>query len=221
VELNGTWLEVRCTHAGALEEMGCHVEEPPEGAERHDRVFSVVIDEGDGRTRTLPMLYHGPAQIHADRHLQNLGARLERALEAIAAAETDAVYMATACRIGGTYGLYTRDIFNRSSFRLHMSRLGVEFAEDPYVRLLPSGRFDCRDWGEFDPGFMVAAGPFPEEPEEVEDRRGGMAPFMFGVLRLGRITAPELVHLARFVRSAPVLASQSPRSIVEALRAAA
>jgi hypothetical protein len=167
------------------------------------------------------MLYHGPAQIFADRHMENLGLRLNQALEAIAAAQEDeAIYMINACRIGERYGLYSRDLFNRASFRVHMSRLGVEFAEDPYVRLLPSGRFDCRDWGEFDPEFMVSGGPFPRDPEEVDNRRGGMTPFMFGVLRMGRITASELKHLAGFVRRAPVLSSQSPRAVVEQLAAA-
>lgn len=217
---NGSWLEVRCTAPDVLERLGYHVERPPAGAEAHERIFSIVVDEGGGRTRTLPMLYHGPAQIFADRLLENLGLRLNRALEAIVAAETEAMYMANACRIGDAYGIYTRDIFNRASFRLHMGRLGVEFAEDPYTKLLPDGRFECRDWGQFEPSFLVAGGPFPEDPEEVEVRRGGMAPFMFGVFRLGRITPSELVHLGRFVRSARVVASRSPRAIVDAVQAA-
>lgn len=216
----GSWLEVRCTAPDVLERLGYHSTEPPAGAEAHDRIFSIVIDEGGGRTRSLPMLYHGPAQIFADRHLENLALRLNRALEAIAAAETEALYMATACRIGDTYGLYMRDLFNRASFRLHMSRLGVDFAEDPYTKLLPSGRFECRDWGEFDPSFLVSGGPFPLDPDAVEVRRGAMAPFMFGVFRLGRITPRELAHLGRFVRNARVLASQSPHAVVEAVQAA-
>jgi hypothetical protein len=216
----GAWLQVRCTAPGVLESLGYDAAEPPPGSEAHDRIFSIVIDEGGGRTRTLPMLYHGPAQIYADRRLENLGLRLDRALEAIAAAETEAVYMATACRIGDTYGIYMRDLFNRASFRLHMARLGVEFAHDPYTKLVPSGRFECRDWGEFDPEFLVSGGPFPRDPEEVEVKRGAMAPFMFGVFRLGRITPPELVHLGRFVRNARVLASQSPHAVVTAVQAA-
>jgi hypothetical protein len=211
---------VRCTAPGVLESIGYRVSEPPDGAESHDRIISVVLHDGGGKTRSLPMLYHGPAQIYADRRLENIGLRLNRALEAIAAAKTDALYMATACRVGNTYGLYMRDLFNRASFRIHMARLGVEFADDPYTRLLPSGSFGCRDWGEFDPEFLVSGGPFPRDPEEVEIKRGGMAPFMFGVFRLGRITPVELGHLARFVRRARVLASQSPHAIVGAVHAA-
>jgi hypothetical protein len=220
VQVRGSWLEVRSTAPGVLEPLGYHVKKPPRGAETNERVFSVVVDEGDGKTRSLPMLYHGPAQIFADRHMENLGLRLNQALEAIAAVqENEAIYMINACRIGERYGLYSRDLFNRASFRVHMSRLGVEFAEDPYVRLQPSGRFDCRDWGEFDPEFMVSGGPFPQDPEEVENRRGGLAPLMFGVLRMGRITASELKTLASFVRRSHVLSSQSPRALVEQLAA--
>lgn len=220
MQVNASWLEVRSTAPGVLEPLGYHVKRPPAGTDQHERVFSFVIDDEDKRTRSLPMLYHGPAQIFADRRLEALGLRLNRALEAIAAVPGDAIYMTNACRIGPSYGLYARDLFNRASFRLHMSRLGVEFAEDPYVTLLPSGRFECRDWGEFEPEFMVAGGPFPADPEDVDERTGGMAPFMFGVLRLGRITASELAHLARFVRHARVLSSQSPHAVVETLRAA-
>jgi hypothetical protein len=219
--VKGSWLEIRSTAEDVLAPLGYRAKDPPRGAETHERVFSFVIDEGDGKTRSLPMLYHGPAQIFADRHLENLGLRLNQALEAIAAVQDDeSIYMINACRIGDRYGLYGRDVFNRASFRVHMSRLGVEFAEDPYVRLLPSGRFDCRDWGEVDPDFMIGGGPYPPDPEQVDNRRGGMAPFMFGVLRMGRITAPELKHLAGFVRRAPVLSSQSPRAVVGQLAAA-
>jgi hypothetical protein len=218
VQVKGSWLEVRSTAEDVLAPLGYGTKEPPGGAETHERVFSFVIDEGDGKTRSLPMLYHGPAQIFADRRLESLGLRLNQALEAIAAVQDDqSMYMINACRIGDRYGLYARDVFNRASFRIHMSRLGVEFADDPYVRLLPTGRFDCRDWGEFDPEFMVGGGPYPQDPDEVENRRGGMTPFMFGVLRMGRITAAELKHLAAFVRRAPVLSSQSPRAVVEQL----
>jgi hypothetical protein len=221
VQLKGSWLEIRSTADDVLAPLGYRAKRPPRGAESHDRVFNFVIAEGEGKTRSLPMLYHGPAQVFADRKVENLGLRLNRALEAIAAVQDgDAVYMTNACRIGDRHGLYARDVFNRASFRVHMSRLGAEFAGDPYVRLLPSGRFDCEDWGEFEPEFMVAAGPYPRDPESVEDRGGAMAPFMFGVLRMGRITAPELKHLAGFVRRAHVLSSQSPRAIVEHLAAA-
>jgi hypothetical protein len=183
-------------------------------------VFNIVIDESGGRTRALPMLYHGRAQIFADRDIRALGRRIERALEAIAAQETEAAYMANAVRIGDAYGLYTRDTFNRESFRIQMRRLGVEFADDPYVVLNPDGSFRCRDWGDFAPTFLVAGGPYGADEDVVENRRGGLAPFMFGVLRIGRITAPELVHLGRFVRESPVLSSRSPKALLETLNAA-
>ena len=180
----------------------------------------MLIDESGGRTRALPTLYHGRTQVFADRSVDAIGPRIERALEAIAAQDDEATYMANAVRIDGRHGLYTRDTFNRSSFRLHMRRLGAEFAEDPYVVLEPDGSFTCRDWGSFVPDFMVAGGPYEGDVEDVTDRRGGLAPFMFGVLRVGQIGAPELALLARFVRDSPVLSSRSPQAVVATLKAA-
>jgi hypothetical protein len=166
-------------------------------------------------------LHHGRARIYADRDIHALGARIQRALEVIDAQDTQAAYMANAIRIGDRYGLYTRDAFNRESFRVHLKRLGVKFAGDPYSVLNPDGTWACRDWGQFSPDFMVVGGPYPRDMEAVEDRQGGLVPFMFGVLRVGRITAPELALLGRFVRTAPLLASYSPAAIVETLSAAA
>ena len=101
-----------------------------------------------------------------------------------------------------------------------MSRLGVEFSADPYVSLTPSGRFEAKDWGEFDAEFVIGGGPYPKEEEVVEDRRGGLTPFMLGVLKFGPIKPDELVHITNVVRTAPVLVSNSPRSIVESLKVA-
>lgn len=220
MQVRGDWLQIRATEKGVLGPLGYHFEAPPPGAEAHERIFSIVLDDPAKKVRALPLLFHGAAQIYADRDLPALGGRLNRALEIIAAAEDRWAYAVNAVRLGGAYGLYSRDLFNRSSFRIHLARLGVEFAGDPYVELLPSGGFSCRDWGEFEPEFLVAGGPFPRDDREVVDRSGGLAPFMFGVFRMGRITAPELALLARFVRRAPVLSSRSPHALVETLQAA-
>jgi hypothetical protein len=214
------WVELRATAGGVLDRLGYGQTDPPADARLHEGIFSVLIDEGGGRTRALPTLYHGRTQVFADRSVDAIGPRVERALEAIAAQDEDATYMANAVRIGDRFGLYTRDTFNRSSFRIHMKRLGVAFAEDPYVVLEPGGTFTCRDWGRFTPEFMVAGGPYEGDEEDVTDRRGGLAPFMFGVLRIGQIAAPELALLARFVRTSPVLSSRSPQAVVATLKAA-
>ncbi|HEY7874621.1 MAG TPA: hypothetical protein VIG64_05815 [Actinomycetota bacterium] len=217
----GGWAELRSTAPGILDELGYRVELPLGGERQQTGIFNIVLDESDGHTRALPRLHHGRALIFADRDIHALGERIQRALEVIDAQDTQAAYMANAIRIGDRYGLYTRGSFNRESFRLHLKRLGVEFANDPYSVLSPDGAWQCRDWGRFSPSFMIVGGPYPDDPEAVEDRQGGLVPFMFGVLRVGRITAPELALLGRFVRTAPLLASFSPRAIVESLTAAA
>jgi hypothetical protein len=203
-----------------LARLGFESTDPPDGARRHEAIFSVVVDESEARTRALPTLFHGRTQVFADRSVEAIRPRIERTLEVIEAQDAEAAYIANAIRIGDRYGLYTRDSFNRSSFRVHLKRLGVEFADDPYVVLNPDGTFRCRDWGHFAPEFMVAGGPYKGDEETVEDRRGGLAPFMFGVLRIGQITAPELALLSRFVRRSAVLSSRSPGAIVETLKAA-
>jgi hypothetical protein len=128
--------------------------------------------------------------------------------------------MANAVRIGDAYGIYARDVFNRAAFRIHLARLGMEFSTDPYVNLLSSGRFSCRDWGKFEPAFLIGGGPYPEDDYAVEDRRGGLTPFMLGVLRIGKLDPAELAHLARFIRRAPILVSNNPRAVLESLKAA-
>lgn len=210
-------MEIRSTAPGVLDSLGYKQLNPPADATRYEAIFSIVVDDPQRKTRALPSLYHGKAQVFAHRDIAPLGARMKRALEVIAAADTDAAYLATACRIGESCGIYTRDIFNRSSFRLHMTRLGAEFAEDPYVTLMPSGAFRCQDWGEFDAQFMIAGGPFPTDEDAVDDRSGGLAPFMFGILRAGQIRPSELALLGKFVRRAPILASHSPQAILGVL----
>lgn len=218
--LAGEWLEIRSTAPGVLGKLGSFHEDPPANATTRERVFSVVVDDHGKKTRSLPSLYHGRAQIFAHRDVGALRPRLERALQVIEAADREAAYQATACRVGGVHGIYTRDLFNRSSYRLHLSRLGVEFADDPYVTLMPSGWFKCADWGEFEPRFLIAGGPYPQDDEGLVDKRGGLVPFFFGILRVGQIAPSELVHLAKFVRRAPVLSSRNAQAVVEAVRAA-
>jgi hypothetical protein len=218
VEVGDAWLEIKSTAAGVLDPLGYRTPEPPEGAAAHEHIFSIVIDDPGKKTRALPSLHHGRTQVFVHRDLAALGARLNRALEVIGAASEDAAYFVASCRIGDKPGLYLRDLFNRSSYRLHLSRLGVEFAEDPYTRLMASGLFDCRDWGEFEPQFVIAGGPYPADENEVIDRGGGLAPFTFGILRVGQITSPEIAHLSALVRRVPVLASRSPQAVMRLLQ---
>lgn len=219
MEVGDAWVEIRSTAAGVLDRLGYDTSAPPDGATAHERIFSIVIDDPDKKTRSLPSLHHGRTQVFVHRDIAALGARLNRALEVIGASSKESAYFVASCRLGDRYGLYLRDLFNRSSYRLHMSRLGVEFAGDPYTKLEPSGLFSCRDWGEFEPQFLVAGAPYPEDENDVEDRSGGLAPFMFGILRVGQITAREIAVLSALVRRAPVLASLSPAAIVDRIEA--
>lgn len=212
------WLEVRSSAPDVLETLGYRDLEPPDGADSQEGVFSILVDDPAKKTRSLPTLYHGRAQVFSDRRLEEVGRRLNRALEVIAVAESTSSFMATACRFEGKHGLYTRDLFNRASFRLRMTRLGMEFADDPYVRM-SADAFSCLDWGEFRPEFVIGGGPYPRDEDALEKRKGGLTPFMFGILRVGQVTGSDLATIAKLVTDVPVLVSQSPKAVLEAVAA--
>ena len=110
MQIRGEWLEIRSTAPGVLDPLGYRLQQPADDARQYPRQFSFVIDDSDSRTRALPMLHHGKANIFADRRIEKLGERLNRALEALAARDEVATFQATACRLGDAYGLYTRDL---------------------------------------------------------------------------------------------------------------
>ena len=189
----------------------------PSGAPASEALFSVVID-GDqgGRSRRLPALYFGPSQVFADRSEDKLASRLVAMVNAVAAAPGQPTYLVNACRFGQRDGLYIRDLFNRAAYRRKLSRQGMLFADDPFVRLEANGTFRNLDWGSITPSFVVI-GPPDEEQEGAVRTSGAMLTFLLAEHRLGPLSAPELTVLTRVLEDAVGLAADNPGAITTAL----
>lgn len=194
---------------------------PPDDAPRYEGIFSLVVDDPAKKTRALPTMYHGNAQLYADRDVDKVRARLVRTIDAVLHAKERPSYLAPACRIDGRRGLYTHGVYNRDPYRLRAIRAGLEVADDPYVRLTPTGEFECDGWQPFRPDFIVVSripGPRGRETENVN--RGALLAFNFGILRVGDMGTMELHHLIATIKEAQLVAEEDPRRLVETLRAA-
>ncbi|MDQ3952292.1 MAG: hypothetical protein M3279_04915 [Actinomycetota bacterium] len=215
-------MEARSTRAGLLAGLPVPWGVPPDDAPRYEGIFSLVVDDPDKKTRALPTMYHGNAQLYADRDVENVQGRLVRTIDAVLHAQERPAYLASACRIDGRPGLYVHGVYNREPYRLRAIRAGLEVADDPYVRLTPAGELECEGWEPFRPEFIVVSrvrGPRGREHENVN--RGGLLAFNFGILRVGDMGMMELHHLISIIKDARVVAEEDPERMVETLRAAA
>ncbi len=187
----------------------------------------MVVDDPRQRTRALPSLYHGTAQIFVDRDENRVRDQLAKTINVVLASDTVPSYLITACRVADRYGLYTKDICNRSAFRRHAARTGLVMADDPYVQMTPDGKFRCEGWDPFDPEFVIVnrlsnlgltARGLPS-PSDENHNRSGFLTFLFGILRVGALEAAELRHLTRMIRSVQVVTEDEPERAIEAVRA--
>ncbi|MDQ3915606.1 MAG: hypothetical protein M3323_09815 [Actinomycetota bacterium] len=191
---------------------------PPPDAPRHEGIFSLWVDDALSRTRRLPSLYHGNAQIFAHRDAGEVRTRLVRTIRAVLERDLRPSYLVAACKAGDRYGLYARDIFNRDPFRMRALRAGLELADEPYVQMTEDGAFRCEGWDPFLPEFVVVKSlRGPEGQENVN--RGAFLTFLFGILRVGDMGAVELRHLVRTIKTAEVVAEDDPARLVEVLKA--
>ena len=146
--------------------------------------------------RRFPTLYLGRAPIFAQRELSALERDLDLTLQAILESRTQPIYWLHACRIDGHDCLYGGEAYNRSAYRRKLARRGLEFAEEPYVRLTERGTFACADWGELTPGVVilqVSGG----EPEDIVETSGAILLGILSQARLGALGPAELRHLVR------------------------
>ncbi len=193
------WVEVRSTVAGSLDSAPL-APRAPRKATKHEGVLSLVVPEpGTSRPakgRRFPTLYLGKAPIFAQRELSALERDLELTLQAILESRRQPIYWLHACRIDGHICLYGGDTYNRSAYRRKLARRGVEFAEEPYVRLTERGTFACSDWGEMTPGLIILS-VSGGEPDEIVEISGAILLGILSQARLGALGTAELRHLVR------------------------
>jgi hypothetical protein len=198
-----------------LDTLGIERREPG-GGERFEAVFSVVIDRSERQVRKLPSLYFGRAQIHGGRDLAGMRERLQRTIEVAQLHRTQAIYALHACEFEGARGLYARDLYSRSSFRVRISRLGMKFADDPYVRLLDNGTFQCDDWGEFAPTFSILLSDW-NDAAETRRVEGALVAFSLASYRFGLVEPAELPLLTRASLRSPGVAGGTAEGVVDEL----
>lgn len=204
---------MRATSVDALRHLP--EDSPPAGASIHEGAFSVVERPAEGRVRPLPTLHFGKAPIFAARRLSTLASALDRALEMAVGAPEVPTYLMHACRIGDRTGLYMRDLLNRTAFRRRAARLGLEFAERPFVRLV-DGAWSSLDWADFDPSFLIHRGR-SEDPSEVIGRTGGLLLFQVATYRLGALPPIELPLLAAACAQLEAVGASEPQAIISTL----
>lgn len=125
-------------------------------------------------------------------------------------------YLLQACRIEGRDGLYVRDLFNRSAYRRKLGRLGMDFAERPFVCLDSRGKWVSDDWPSFEPSYFVFASG-SDDPTEVVTSTSGLLLFQVAAYRLRAIPPSELTRLADACKPLEVIAAGDPQVLVSRL----
>ncbi len=189
----------------------------PDGAPRHGGIFTVASFEPNGSVRKLPGLFFGKAQMYADRDVTKLQPKLHRLIEASIEAVTGMVFLLHACEIDGRRGLYGRDILNRSAFRQKLTRAGVSFAEEPFVKLEDDGRFSSKDWGAFDAEFAILRG-WGDTTEDIARPAGAELLFDLTTFRLGRFAPVEMARLKDASTKIEAVAGLDATAVFEELR---
>jgi hypothetical protein len=208
---------VRATEGAALHSLPLSFGHPPAAAVKHAAVLSIVVDGNAKRVKRLPTLYLGKAALFAERELGPVQERLVQVAGAIVEARLRPTYLMHPCEVNGRRGLYAGDLYNRSSYRRRLARLGTVFTADPYSRFAPEQEaFQCDDWGDFSPEFIVLA-VSGATPGQVVQVGGALLLALLTPVRLGSLTAAELAHLSQALRSVDGVGSADPESLVEFL----
>lgn len=179
-----------------------------------------MVDDPGKKTRALPTMYHGNAQLYADRDVDKVRSRLALTIDAVLHARERPAYLISACSVDGRRGLFARDLFNREPYRLRAARAGLELADDPYLRMTPDGRFECEGWAPFSPEYIVVRKVRGHGRGEENLNKGALLTFVFGILRVGDVGMMELHHLTSTIKTAEVVIEDDPVRLVERLRAA-
>jgi hypothetical protein len=177
-----------------------------------------VVDDPAKKTRALPTMFHGNAQLYADRDVDRVRSRLVRTIDAVMHAKERPAYLTAACRVDGRVGLFARDVYNRAPFRMRAARAGLEISDDAYVRMTAGGEFEAEGWAPFRPEFIVVKNlPGPRGREHENVNKGALLTFLFGILRVGDVGAVELHHLVSAIKDAELVDDDDPVQLVARL----
>ena len=191
--------------------------EAPTSDDYQPGMLSIVTDQAGGRTRRLPTLYVDTVSVFSHRELDVINEATKHFIHVLSGTSAAATYRLNAIRVEGRWGLYGRDFFNRSPFRLRLQRLGYEFALDPYVKLRGDGLFECADWDPFPATFVVLSGE-PEEADSSVVSPGALAFTLSSEYRVGDLLSKnELSTLARAISGTLGLRAADPQALTRAL----
>jgi hypothetical protein len=207
--------EVRSTSEGALDETQAPFSPFPKEAIFHNHLFTLIVDDDNKPIRKLPSLYIDRTQLFSDRDMTTIGRRLVRTVEAIEESPNGQMYGIQGCKIGGRTGLYAREVYNRSAFRIKLTRIGGEFSADPYVRLTEQATFSNRDWGEFEPDFVLLSWKNPDSG--VRRIAGAMVPFTLSGFSFGRLLPEDLARLTQACQSMQAFGTADPEALLHRL----
>jgi hypothetical protein len=178
-------------------------------------VLSLVVSSPNGkaRVRRLPSLHFGKAAIFADRDPVRVVEEVSKCIDAIISASSRPTYFMDPCEIGGRQGLYVRDLYSRSGYRARLKKKGARFSKDRFPRFADDGRFECDDWGKFDPSFVVT-GFDPDDPQEIGTMPPGLMAFLLTTHRIGGLAKEELSRLIAFCRQVEAVSASDPSTVI-------
>lgn len=210
---------MRSTTPGVLSRIDLPETPTPAGATAYPALMSLVTGDPDERPRKLPTVWFGKTPFYTDRDLARVVERLRYMVEATFYVPQRSTYLLNACRFDGMTGLYGQDFHNRSVFRSKLQRAGMTFSEEPFTRINSNGVFECSDWGEFEPSFVVLrnASDFTEDPDEVVETKGAALAFALTAYRLGMAGPAEISRTVQMVRGARAVSALSPEPVARAL----
>jgi hypothetical protein len=192
---------------------------------RHEGMISLVIGavdlESDSQKKAhkLPALYLGSSPIFADRSIEAVCKRLNQLVESVVRSQDRATYCLHPIQFDHRFGLYGRDLYNRSVYRRRLERLGVTFSADPYPRLTKRANFECDDWGEIAPEVVMLAADDLDNPQRVVRTEGALLTFSFLTMRFGQVNPSEMELMTYIGRKVTAVSAQDPAAVMSYLRA--
>lgn len=212
------WVEVRSNVSGLLGSLDLPYGKPNDDGSTIEGGLSLVIrDPSESRgVRRLPMVWLEAYPLFADRSLDVVKARMTLAGQTVVDAASVPTYMLYAAQLDGAWGLYGRDLFERSTYRRKLMRLGLDMSPLPFVILDENG-FQSPDGDPFTPRFALLGGG-DDDPDRAEWFGGALVPFTISSYRFGPAGPDEIRRIVRYSSDITALGANRPEVAIAALR---